>query len=61
MATRLLELREKFFRFVGRREKLVMAAVRFVIAFFAFFLINESIGYMSKICHVWFAFLMAAL
>ena len=61
MATRLLELREKFFRFVGRREKLVMAAVRFVIAFFAFFLINESIGYMSQISHVWVAFLLAAL
>lgn len=61
MATRLLELREKFFRFVGRREKWVMAAVRFVIAFFAFFLINESVGYMSQVSHVWVALLLAAL
>ncbi|MCD7982533.1 MAG: hypothetical protein LUF32_09585 [Clostridiales bacterium] len=43
----LLKLRERFFRFVGRYEFYVMAAVRFVIAFAAFSLINSVTGYMD--------------
>lgn len=44
----LLELREKFFLFMQKREKLVKPAVKFVIAFFAFLLINNTVGYMSQ-------------
>lgn len=44
----LLELREKFFLFMQKREKLVKPAVKFVIAFFAFLLINKTVGYMSQ-------------
>lgn len=45
--TFLLELREKFYRFVGKREKLVSAAVKFAVAFLTFFLINRMVGYMD--------------
>lgn len=49
--TVLLEFRERFFQIVGKREKLVLAAVKFVIAFFAFFLINRMVGYMDQIAN----------
>ena len=42
-----LELKEKFFKMVGKREKLVLAAVKFVIALAAFVLINQFVGYME--------------
>lgn len=47
--TVLLEFREKFFQIVGKRERLILAAVKFVIAFFAFFFINRMVGYMDQI------------
>lgn len=42
-----LELKEKFFKMVGKREKLVLSAVKFVIALVAFVLINQYVGYME--------------
>lgn len=42
-----LELKEKFFMMVGKREKLVLAAVKFVIALVAFVLIHSFVGYMD--------------
>lgn len=42
-----LELKEKFFKMVGKREKLVLAAVKFIIALVAFILINQFVGYME--------------
>ena len=47
--TFILELREKFYRLVAKREKLVLAAFKFVLAFLAFFFINRTVGYMEMI------------
>lgn len=46
--TFLLELRERFFQIVGKREKLALAAVKFVLALVAFVLINATVGYMEQ-------------
>lgn len=43
----LLKIKEQINWFIARYELYVMAAVRFVIAFAAFYSINESTGYMS--------------
>ena len=43
--TFFLELKEKFFQTVGKREKLVLAAVKFCIAMVAFILISQFVGY----------------
>lgn len=45
--TFLLELRERFFKMIGKREKLSLAVVKFVLALVAFVLINQSVGYME--------------
>ena len=45
--TFLLELRERIFKVVGKREKLSLAAVKFVLALVAFILINQMVGYME--------------
>lgn len=49
--TFLLELREQFFQIVGKREKLSLAVVKFVIAIVAFVLISHSVGYMEAACN----------
>lgn len=45
--TFLLELRESFFQIAGKREKLSLAVVKFVLALIAFVMINQSVGYME--------------
>lgn len=45
--TFLLELRTRFFRIVGKRERLSLAVVKFVLAIVAFSLITYNIGYMD--------------
>ncbi len=47
--TFLLELRERIFQIVGKREKLSLAVVKFVVALVAFLMINQSVGYMETI------------
>ncbi len=58
---RFLKIRERFFRFVGRYEMYVMAAVRFVIAFAAFSLINSTTGYMKVLSDYPIALIFALL
>ena len=43
----LLKIKELICQFVGRFEIYVMALIRFVIAFTAFTLINQHVGYMA--------------
>lgn len=43
--TFFLELKEKFFKTIGKREKLALAGVKFVIAIVAFLLITHFVGY----------------
>lgn len=43
----LLKMKELIYQFVGRFEIYVMAAIRFVIAYVAFYLINTTTGYMK--------------
>ncbi|MCD8365581.1 MAG: hypothetical protein LUC83_07190 [Clostridiales bacterium] len=57
----LLKMREQFYRFVGRYEVYVLAAVRFVIAFAAFYLINSSTGYMKVLSDYPIALILALL
>ena len=47
--TTLLELKEKLIRFYGKNEIYVKPAIRFVLAFFTFLMINNSIGYMKLV------------
>ena len=49
--TFILELREKFYRLVSKREKLIVAAYKFVLALLAFFFINRMVGYMEVLCN----------
>ena len=57
----LLKFKERFFQFVGRFEIYVMAAVRFVIAFAAFSLINSTTGYMKVLSDYPVALILALL
>ncbi|MCD8152066.1 MAG: hypothetical protein LUD71_03120 [Clostridiales bacterium] len=57
----LLKMKERFYRFVGRYEIYVMAAVRFVIAFAAFRLINSATGYMKVLSEYPIALILALL
>lgn len=45
----LLKLKEQIFQFVGRYEIYVMAALRFVISFTAFTMINRHLGFMGEL------------
>ncbi|MCC8028944.1 MAG: hypothetical protein LIO75_03970 [Lachnospiraceae bacterium] len=58
---RFLKIRERIFRFIGRYEIYVMAAVRFVIAFAAFSLINSATGYMKVLTDYPIALVFALL
>ncbi|MCD7921479.1 MAG: hypothetical protein LUG27_03445 [Clostridiales bacterium] len=58
---RFLKMRERIFHFVGRHEIYVMAAVRFVIAFAAFSLINSTTGYMNVLSDYPIALIFALL
>lgn len=57
----LLKIREQIYRFVGRFEIFVLAAVRFAIAFAAFSLINSSTGYMQALSDYPIALILAPL
>ena len=57
----LLKIRERFFQFVGHFEIYVMAAVRFVIAYVAFYLINSTTGYMKALSEYPIALILALL
>lgn len=57
----LLKFKERFFQFVGRFEVYVMAAVRFVIAFVSFSLINSTTGYMEPLSEYPIALILALL
>ena len=46
----LLKFKEQIFHFVGRFEFFVLAAIRFIVAFSAFTLINQTVGYMKLLC-----------
>ncbi|MCD8217075.1 MAG: hypothetical protein LUD01_03350 [Clostridiales bacterium] len=57
----LLKIREQIYRFVGRFEIYILAAVRFAIAFAAFSLINSSTGYMKALSDYPIALILALL
>ncbi len=57
----LLKMKERFFQFVGRFEVYVMAAVRFVIAYVSFSLINSTTGYMEALSDYPIALILALL
>lgn len=57
----LLRLKEFFYRFVGQYEIYVLAAVRFVIAFAAFRMINVTTGYMKPLSDYPIALILALL
>lgn len=57
----LLKMKERFFQFVGRFEIYVMAAVRFVIAYISFSLINSTTGYMRALSDYPIALILALL
>lgn len=47
--TKLLEMKDKLVRFYGKYETYLYPAVKFVVAFVLFGMINSSIGYMERI------------
>ncbi len=57
----LLKIRDQIYRFVGRFEIYVLAVVRFVIAYAAFYLINSSTGYMKGLSDYPIALILALL
>lgn len=57
----LLKIKEQIYQFVGRFEIYVMAAIRFVIAFVAFYLINSTTGYMKFLTDYPIALILALL
>ena len=61
ITTFLLEVREKFFLLMKKREKMVYPIVKFLVAFFAFLMINKTVGYMDKADNLGVVLLLAAL
>ncbi len=59
--TFFLELKEKFFKTIGKREKLALAAVKFVIALVAYLLINYFVGYNEFVGNPLLLIALAAL
>lgn len=59
--TTLLELKEKIVRFYGRNESYLKPVLKFLLAFAIFSMINNSIGYMSRISSTPIALLLALL
>lgn len=57
----LLKIKEQIYRFVSRYEIFVMAAIRFLIAFTAFRMINVSTGYMKTLTDYPVALVLALL
>lgn len=57
----LLKMKERFYQFIGRFEIYVMAAVRFVVAYVAFSLINSTTGYMEILSDYPIALILALL
>ena len=57
--TKLLEIKEKVFRFWGEYEVYLKFVYKFVIALMLFSLINESIGFMESISTFSVALLLA--
>lgn len=57
----LLKIKEQFYQFVGQHEIFVMAAIRFVIAFAAFYFINSTTGYMKFLTDYPIALVLALL
>ena len=43
----LLKIKEHIYRFIGKYEIYTIAVFRFLVAFAAFTLINQKIGYMD--------------
>lgn len=59
--TTLLELKEKIMRFYGKNEVFITPALKFIVAFIVFLLINANIGYMSSISKLPIALILALL
>lgn len=59
--TTLLEVKEKVMRFYGKNEVFITPAIKFVVAFIVFLLINTNIGYMSSISKMPIALILALL
>lgn len=56
---KLLEIKDKIIKFYGEYENIVFSAVKFVIAFAAFAVIDLNIGYMTRISSLLVALLLA--
>lgn len=59
--TTLLELKEKIMRFYGKNEVFITPAIKFIMAFTVFLLINTNIGYMGSISKMPIALILALL
>lgn len=57
--TKLLEMKDKLMRFYGKYETYLYPAVKFVLAFVLFQMINSSIGYMERISTLPVALILA--
>lgn len=57
----LLKIKEYIYRFIGKYEIYVVAVLRFLVAFFAFSMINHQIGYMEILKEYPIALLCALL
>ena len=47
--TGLLELKERLIRFFGKNEIYVVPVLKFILATVVFLLINQNIGYMTRL------------
>lgn len=59
--TRLIELREKIREFYGKYERIVRFAVRFVLALLTFLMINNYVGYMGALNHIYVVLALALI
>lgn len=59
--TTLLEFREKLIRFYGKNELYINPIIKFIIAFAAFLMINQNIGYMQSISRMPIALILALI
>lgn len=59
--TTLLEFREKLIRFYGKNELYMNPIIKFIIAFAAFLMINQNIGYMQSISRMPIALILALI
>ena len=59
--TSLLVLREQLKRFYGKYEVYITPALRFLLAFMSFSMINHAIGYMSALNSIAIVLILALL